>query len=130
MYGDPGLAEAVRKDPLAVGFNNLNFAYDMKTGKPVRGIRVVPIDINGNHQIDPEEDFYATQQDAAKAIADGRYPSPPARALHLVSRGKPARKEVVEFLRWVLTDGQTFVTASGYINLPDEMLKEDLKKVE
>ena len=130
VYGDPGLAEAVRKDPLGVGFNNLNFAYDLKTGQPVKGIRILPIDINGNKQIDPEESFYATLQDIAKAIADGRYPSPPARALHLVSHDKPARKEVVEFLRWVLTDGQKFVMEAGYINLPDEKIKEDLKKLD
>ena len=130
VYGDPGLAQAVRKDPLAVGFNNLSSAYDLKTGKPVKGIRVAPIDLNGNRQIDPGEDFYATQQDAAKAIADGRYPSPPARPLHLVSRGKPEQKEVVDFLVWVLTDGQAFVMESGYINLPEEKLKEDLKKLE
>jgi phosphate transport system substrate-binding protein len=130
VYGDPGLAEAVRKDPLAVGFNNLNFAYDLKTGKPIQGIRVIPIDINGNQKIDPEENFYGTLQDTAKAIADGRYPSPPARALHLVSNGKPAKKEVVDFLRWVLTDGQKFVMESGYINLPEEKIKEDLKKLD
>jgi phosphate transport system substrate-binding protein len=120
----------VRKDPLAIGFNNLNFAYDLKTGQPVRGIRVIPIDINGNHNIDPEESFYASLQDTAKAIADGKYPSPPARALHLVAHGRPAKKEVVDFLRWVLTDGQKFVMEAGYINLPDEKLKEDLKKLE
>lgn len=130
VYGDPGLAEAVRKDPLAVGFNNLNFTYDLKTGQPVKGIRVAPIDINGNHQIDPDESFYATLQDTAQAIADGRYPSPPARALHLVCGGRPMKPEVVDFLRWVLTDGQKFVMESGYINLPEEKLKDDLKKLE
>jgi len=130
VFGDPGLAEAVRKDPLAIGFNNLNFAYELKTGKPIQGIRVVPIDINGNQKIDPEENFYGTLQDTAKAIADGRYPLPPARALHLVSNGKPAKKEVVEFLRWVLTDGQKFVMESGYINLPEEKIAEELKKLD
>ena len=33
VYGDPGLLDAVVKDPLGIGYNNLNYAYDPKTGK-------------------------------------------------------------------------------------------------
>ena len=58
VNGDPGLAEAVRQDPLAVGFNNIGFTYDPATGLPNEGLQVIPIDLNGNGQIDPEEDFY------------------------------------------------------------------------
>ena len=130
VYGDPGLAEAVRKDTLGVGFNNLNFAYDLKTQKPVAGIRVVPIDIDGNGKVDPGEDFYGSHAAVAKAIADGKYPSPPARALHLVTRGKPGNPAVVAFLRWVLTDGQKYVSETGFINLTDERLREEIKKLE
>ena len=32
VYGDPGLLDAVIKDPLGIGFNNLNYAFDMETG--------------------------------------------------------------------------------------------------
>ncbi len=76
VYGDPGLADAARRDPLAIGFNNINFAYDAKTLKPIEGLAVVPIDLDGNRRIDPAESFYATRDDITKAIADNRYPSP------------------------------------------------------
>ena len=33
VFGDPGIAEAVRADALGIGFNNIGFAYDAKTGK-------------------------------------------------------------------------------------------------
>ena len=52
VYGDPGLLDAVIKDPLGIGFNNLNYAFDMETGMPVAGARVVPIDVDGNGQAD------------------------------------------------------------------------------
>ena len=48
VYGDPGMAEAVGKDALGVGFNNLNYAYDAITGLPARGLQVLPIDVNEN----------------------------------------------------------------------------------
>jgi phosphate transport system substrate-binding protein len=128
VYGDPGLAEAVRKDVTGVGFNNINFLYDSKTHKPVEGICALPIDINGNGKIDSDEAVYGTLGDIVKAIADGKYPSPPARDLHLVSKGLPQRKVVTEFLRWVLTEGQSSVPESGYINLPAAKLTEELAK--
>ena len=130
VYGDPGLAEAVSKDVLGIGFNNINYVYDAKTKKQVNGIRVVPIDLNGNGRIDRDEDFYNSRDEIVEAIATGKYPSPPARELHFVSQGKPKKMVVIEFIKWVLTDGQRYVPESGYINLTDERLQQELKKLE
>ncbi|HOX05239.1 MAG TPA: extracellular solute-binding protein [Planctomycetota bacterium] len=129
VYGDPGLAAAVAKDPLGIGFNNVNFAYDAKTGKPVPGVRPLPIDVDGSGAVEPKENFYATRDELVKAIADGRYPSPPARGLHFVSKGAPDRPAVAAFVRWVLTDGQKFVPESGYVNLDAAQLIDQIKKL-
>ncbi len=130
VYGDPGLAEAVRKDVLGIGFNNINYVYDAATGREVAGLRVMPIDLNGNGSLDPDENFYHTRDELTGAIAAGRYPSPPARELHFVSQGRPDRPVVREFIQWVLTDGQQYVPESGYINLSREKLREELEKLE
>lgn len=125
VQGDPGLAEAVRQDPLGIGFNNIAFAYDAATGEPVEGVRVIPLDLNGDRQITPDEDFYATRDEITAAVSDGRYPSPPARALYLVTKGAP-NGAVADFLRWVLTEGQAFVEESGYVALPEAQLQDAL----
>lgn len=130
VYGDPGLAEAVKTDLLGIGFNNINYAYDAKTKQQVHGIWILPIDLNGNSQIDPDEYFYDHQDKIVEAIATGKYPSPPARALHFVSQGKPEKKVVREFIKWVLTDGQQYVAEAGYIKLPGDKLQEELQKLE
>lgn len=130
VYGDPGLAEAVKKDPLGIGYNNLNYAYDMKTKKQIQGIRVLPLDLNGNGSIDEEEVIYENRDMLVQAIGSGAYPSPPARDLHFVCRGKPTRKVVAEFIRWVLTDGQRYVDETGYIRLSREKLDEQLRKLD
>jgi len=129
VYGDPGLADAVRRDPLGIGFNNVNFAYDPKTLVPVRGLLAVPIDLDGNGAIDPSERFYGTRDDLTKAIADGRYPSPPARDLYLVAKGIPAQPAAAAFLRWILTEGQKYVPETGYIQLDPEKLKAGLARL-
>jgi phosphate transport system substrate-binding protein len=129
VNGDPGVADAVRRNIGGIGFNNLNFVYDPTTRKPFEGIAVVPIDLNSNGKIDPDENFYGSNDEIMKAINDGKYPSPPARDLYLVSKGKPTDQLVLTFLNWVLTEGQKFVPEAGYILVTPEKIKADLDKL-
>ena len=129
VYGDPGLAEAVRQDVHGIGYNNINYAYDASTKAQVNGIEVLPLDFNGNGLIDRDEDFYRSRDEIVDAIATGKYPSPPARDLYFVSYGMPTKNVVREFVRWVLTDGQQYVSESGYIKLTEEVLQEGLRKL-
>lgn len=128
VQADPGLAEAVRQDPLGIGYNNLNFAYDPDTGQPIEGIQVIPLDLNENAKIDAEEDFYSTKKSLMTAIATEAYPSPPARALNLVTKGKPDGL-VNAFIEWILTDGQQYLEEVGYIQLAQEQLDEGISKI-
>jgi len=129
VYGDPGLAEAVRRDPLAVGFNNVNFAYDAKTLKPVAGLAICPIDLDGNGLVDPAEQVYASRDDIVRAIAAGVYPSPPARDLYFVVKGQPGRPLLAAFLTWVLTEGQKYVAEMGYIAVGPDQIASGLAAV-
>lgn len=129
IHGDPGLAEAVSKDPSAIGYNNTAFIYDINTGRKHPGIEVVPIDLNENGRIDPEENFYEEFDNALKAIADKVYPSPPARELYFVAKGKPEKQTTLDFIKWTLTSGQDYLKSAGYVPISDEKLKEYLKKV-
>jgi phosphate transport system substrate-binding protein len=128
VYGDPGIMEAVVKDPLGLGYNNLNYAYDTKTGQPIAGAVVLPIDANGNGKADPDEVVDAKPK-AVQAVATGKYPSPPARALNLVTKGKPSEL-VRAFILWILNDGQKYVDEVGYIQLTKGQLEEANKKLE
>jgi len=127
VFGDPGLLDAVIKDPLGIGFNNLNYAYDMASGKPVAGAAVVPIDYNENGIADPSEQL-TTKDDAVQAVATGNYPSPPARVENLVTNGKPTGLAQA-FIEWILLEGQQFVGEAGYVQLTQEQLEESLQKV-
>jgi phosphate transport system substrate-binding protein len=129
VFGDPGLATAVKEDPLGIGYNNIAYAYDSKTKKQNPGIRIAPIDINNNGKLDPEENFYGTIDDIVNAIATNKYPSPPARDLFFVSKGKPTNKAVLDFMKWVLSDGQKYVHSSGYITLSKEKIQGELNKL-
>lgn len=129
IYGDPGLAEAVSKDIYSVGFNNVAYAYDITTGEKRPGVDVIPLDRNGNRVIDAKENFYGRADSVLAAIADGRYPAPPARDLYFITKGKPTDPRIIQFLTWVLTDGQQYVKAAGYVPLPKAVIEQQLKKL-
>jgi phosphate transport system substrate-binding protein len=129
VFGDPGIASAVKNDPLGMGYNNVNYVFDLQTRRPYPGLVVIPIDLNGNGMIDPEEDFYGTLDSLNVAIRNGIYPAPPARPLYFVAKGKPENKAVIEFLRWILVHGQQFVDEAGYVALPDAIIEEELSKL-
>src|SRR5690349_3279622 len=130
VNGDPGLADAVKKDVNGVGFNSYPFIYDIRSGKKFPNIEVIPIDVNENGKIDPEENFYDNIRSFEKGVNDGKYPSPPTRNLYfLLKAGKAPQKEVVDFFQWVLTDGQKFLAQAGYVPLPKNDLQSSLKKL-
>jgi phosphate transport system substrate-binding protein len=127
VYGDPGELDAVAKDALGIGYNNLNYAFDMDTGKPVAGTFAAPIDVNGDGIAQPEE-LLETKAEAVQMVAEGKYPSPPARDLNLVTKGKPTGATLA-FINWVLTDGQKFVGEAGYVQLTQQQLAEAIQKL-
>jgi phosphate transport system substrate-binding protein len=127
VYSDPGISEAVLKDINGVGYNNLNYAYDMKTGKPIAGLLVIPIDVNGNGKIDTAEDL-STKDKAIRAVRTRVYPSPPARDLFLVAKNE-FKGLSAHFVNWILTDGQRFVDEVGYIKLTDIQIKNARKLI-
>lgn len=129
VFGDPGVASAVQKDRAGIGYNNIAYVYDRQTKKPFDGLAVIPLDVNGDGGISPEEDFYATLDELIAAINDGRFPSPPARDLYMVTKGKPQGEALVAFLQYVLTEGQQYAGATGYIALSADKLREQLGRL-
>ena len=130
VFGDPGIAAAVQKNVNAIGFNNVCYAYDDSTSKPNANLLVLPIDVDGNGTIDEKEDFYDTKDQLIAAIADGRYPSPPARKLYLVCKGIPQNAVVVDFLKYILTTGQNSVVPHGYVQIDKETIEQQLHQLQ
>lgn len=122
VFGDPGIAQAVQSDINGIGFNNIGFAFNPKSKKMNEKLAAVPLDLNNNNSIEPDEYFYDNLDDILNVINKNIYPSPPARDLYFVSKGKPNNESVKLFLNWILTEGQSVVKKSGYIELNNEKI--------
>ena len=115
---------------MGMGYNNVAYAYDVNTRQKYEGIEILPIDFNGNGQIDSVENVYQSLDSLMKAISEGVYPSPPARELYFISKGKPNNELVNLFLNWVLTKGQQYVARAGYVGLSEDHITKQLRLLE
>ncbi len=122
VYGDPGLLEAARRDPVGIGYSNFSYVFT-RDGALVPGIRLVPIDANGDGVADAGE-AYTSRADAVKAIGAGTYPA--TRKNYFFVKGKP-QGLVKAFLEFALSDeGAKIVDETG-TSLP--LSKEDRNRV-
>ncbi len=129
VFGDPGVADAVKSDVYGMGYNNVIYVYDITTRRIYERLGVIPIDLNGNGLIDSGENFYGRLDSIMNAVKTGVYPAPPARDLYFVSKGKPQREPVVAFIEWILTEGQQYVEEAGYVQLSEERIRAELDKL-
>ena len=119
---DAGVRTAVQGNSNSIGYNNINTVYDIQTKLPYEGIVPIPLDLNENGILDENESFYDNSTEIVNAIRNHIYPWPPARNLHLVTKGG-FTGAVKEFIEWILTEGQHYVEISGYLKLPDQTLQ-------
>lgn len=129
VFGDPGVADAVKRNIYGIGYNNVIYVYDIQTRKKYPGMEIIPIDLNNDGLINKNENFYATLDEISAAIKEGKYPAPPARDLYFVSNGKPKNEAALHFMNWVLTNGQQYIHQAGYVNLSKEQINGELKKL-
>ncbi len=113
IYGDPGLLEAVVKDPVGIGYSNFSYVFT-RDGSVLAGIRLAPIDADNSGTVEPNETF--TQRETAiAAIEAGTYPV--TRRSFFFVKGPPAGL-VKEFLRFILSDEGTQVVDAVGTSLP------------
>ena len=122
IYGDPGLLEAAKRDPIGIGYANFSFVFT-REGTVIKGAKLVPMDSNENGIADPDE-IYEHREAAIKAIRSGRYPA--TRKNYFFVKGKP-QGLVKEFIKFAISEeGAKIVDETG-TSLP--ILKAEREKV-
>ncbi len=126
VYGDPGVLEAVRRDRLGLGYNNLSYVF--RGDRVVSGIAIVPVDANKNGKVDPDERI-DTRDKAYKEIASGRYPG--SRREFFVTKGKPG-KLARAFIEFALSDAGTraLEDIGGYVPLSKDERSDQIRKIQ
>ncbi|MCX6333873.1 MAG: extracellular solute-binding protein [Bacteroidia bacterium] len=126
VTGDNEMIKSIQENPLAIGFCNFSFAFDGQSGERTENIQVIPFDLDFDNKVDRKEIPFKNLEQAHRSVWLGFYPEMLCRELTFGSMGKPADPAVVEFLRYVLSDGQQEVKNAGICQLNDVYLKYSL----
>lgn len=129
VYGDPGMLNAITGDMFSLGYFNLRYCFDPETRSRYKSLEIIPLDLNENGQLDPEEDFYESLDDMIIAIKNKTYPFPPARELYIICNQLPEDLPTVTFLIWILTEGQKYIEKEGYVKLDQDDILKELEKL-
>jgi glycine cleavage system H lipoate-binding protein/ABC-type phosphate transport system substrate-binding protein len=111
------MISAVQNDPAAIGFCRLTDVTDLTSQGLVNGIRLIPIDKNGNGVVDRMENIYGNLENFTRGVWIGKYPKILSGKIYALSSGKPKNNAEVAFLQWVLNDGQQYLNTNGFSSL-------------
>jgi glycine cleavage system H lipoate-binding protein/ABC-type phosphate transport system substrate-binding protein len=119
---------SVRNNPGAIGFCKLSSLYEEVSHNMAVNLQLLPIDKNGNGQLDYMENIYGDMNAFARGVWIGKYPKALSNDIYAVSAEQPATEPEVAFLKYVLTDGQQLLALSGYSDLVFSEVQSKLNK--
>ena len=123
VTGDMEMINSVAKNPLAVGYCNFSFAFEVPSGNRVEQIQIIPFDLDFDNLIERTEIPFKDLETAHRSIWLGIYPESLCRELAIGSLGAPVNPAVLAFLSYVIGDGQEFVKNMGLCELSSVHLR-------
>jgi phosphate transport system substrate-binding protein len=129
VEGDVEMIKSIQDNPLGIGFCNFSYAFNPSTGERVKDIQVVPADLDYDNKVDRKEMPFTNLEKAHRGLWLGLYPKNLCRELSIGSHGKPSDPAIVEFLRYVLSEGQDDVKEAGLCELNDVYVGYSLDKL-
>jgi phosphate transport system substrate-binding protein len=115
---DAHLLKALLRDSTGVTYLPLPLMYDEQTRKPIEGLTVLPVDLNGNGRVSENEKFYNTIDtviEHLEAVGPDDIKNIPVGYLHLSVDRQKASAEAIDFLKWINEHGQKDLHEFGYL---------------
>ena len=130
VIGEDEMIQIVQRDSLALGYCNINAAFDMQTYEKRKDIELLPIDLNQNGILEPREELCSDLFDFTRDVCRAAYPHLLTRNLYLVVEDPPGNDVALEFIRYVLTDGRRFADSLGYPPISEEVRDYEMYRLE
>jgi glycine cleavage system H lipoate-binding protein/ABC-type phosphate transport system substrate-binding protein len=111
------LISEVQKDPYAFGFCKITSILDSENQSLKEGVRLLPIDRNGDGIIEYSEKIYDDYALFSRGVWIGKYPKALFTNIYSIYSNTANSESALAFIKWVLTDGQQFLFANGYSDL-------------
>ncbi|MFZ4725902.1 MAG: hypothetical protein ACOYMD_10695 [Paludibacter sp.] len=126
VFGDDiYLLSAIKKDTIGLTYNNLGYLYDINSRILKQGIALLPIELKK----DAKSILTGNLDDVLNILEATKVETIPVEKIGFIYSDQNTRKEISEFLKWVLTDGQKFNHEKGFLNLDKQALVEQTNRL-
>jgi len=125
---DYHVLNAMKNDDNAVSFNALNILYDLQTRQSLQGFAILPVDLNGNGKVSEDEVFYQdldTILEKLQNLSDKDIHNIPIAQLQIVVNVNAANEDTLNFLNWILENGQKSLSNYGFLQPDDKTLQKE-----
>jgi len=119
------LLSAIKKDSIGLTYNNLGYLYDTNSRKLKDGIALLPLDLKK----ETKDILTGNLDNVIEILEKNHIETIPVEKIGFVFSQQTVRKEVSEFLKWVLSDGQKFNHEEGFLHLDKQELVEQTNKL-
>lgn len=117
--GTDEMIRSLQNDPNGMAFLRLTDLLD-ENGQMIAGnIALLPIDRNGNGQLDYYENIYSDVTAFQRGVWIGKYPQELINNIYSLSPLASQSAAGTEFVKWMLTEGQQYLMGFGYSDLLD-----------
>lgn len=116
--GSPNeLISVVQNNIHAVGFCRLIDVINPGNNAFAERISILPIDKNKNGKIDGFENIFTNPAELTRGAWIGKYPKELCGDIYFLAASQPTNDATLDFLTWVINDGQESLASLGFSNL-------------
>ena len=119
------LISSIKKDSTGVTFNSLNYIYDLQTRKVKDGLTLLPLDIDEKARLSMNSNV----DEALATIENARFETIPVEKVGLIFDNNPGNKEILNFVKWIVNEGQKFNHEYGFLNLDKKLQADEGEKL-
>lgn len=119
------LLSAIKKDSIGITYNNLGYIYDTNSRKLKDGLALLPLDLKK----EAKEILTGNLDYVIRVLENTIIETIPVENISFVYSNTNVNKEISEFLKWVLSEGQKYNHDKGFLKLDNQTLAEQTNRL-
>lgn len=127
---DEHLIKALLKDETGITYTTPGLAYDLQTRKPVEGLTIIPVDLDGNGRVSKEEKSLENLDQVITTLEGEKLKNVPVENIHFSIDKHNSNPEAKKFLLWVAENADKDLHQFGYLKADAKRLAQEKEKLE
>ncbi|HEY8934538.1 MAG TPA: hypothetical protein VIM65_04930 [Cyclobacteriaceae bacterium] len=126
---DEHLIKALLRDTTGVSYSTPGLLYNLETRKPLDGLAVLPVDVDGNGRVSNDEKYFNDLDKVISALETDDLKNIPVEYLHVSISKTSTNPEALRFLHWLIDHSNEDLHHFGYLNPDPEVFKKGKERL-